>query len=74
MELTNDSLTILALSDADRTFLTACGVKVPSDAAWPIDEDECNEKLTYDEAIALMGKAMKRQRAISDATGFSEAQ
>ncbi len=52
MGLTSDGLTVLALTDADRAFLAACGVEIPSDTAWPIDGDECNETLTDGECSA----------------------
>lgn len=38
-------LDVLALSDADRAFLTACGVQIPADCAWPLDGDERNERV-----------------------------
>ena len=60
-------MNILELNDGDRRFLQSVGIQVPDDAAWPLDDD----KLTYDEALAVLGRAMEKQRA-TDATGFAE--
>ena len=65
MELTSDGLTVLALTDADRAFLTACGVEIPSDAAWPIDGDECNEALTSDGECSACSDLRSQQRLLA---------
>jgi hypothetical protein len=52
-------MTSLELNDSDRRFLESVGIQVPEDAAWPLDE----EKLTYDEALAVLDRAMKRKEA-----------
>lgn len=59
---------VLELSDSDRRFLQSVGIQVPEDAAWPLSD----EKLTYEEALAVLGRAMKRKQRETDATGFTE--
>jgi hypothetical protein len=59
---------ILELNDSDRRFLQSVGIQVPEDAAWPLDDKE----LTYDEALAVLGRAMKRKHRETDASGFAE--
>lgn len=58
---------VLELNDADRRFLQSVGIQVPEDAVWPLDDD----KLTYGEALAVLVRAMEKQRE-TDATGFAE--
>ena len=59
---------VLELNDSDRRFLQSVGIQVPEDAAWPLSD----EKLTYDEALAVLGRAMKRKQRETDASGFAE--
>jgi hypothetical protein len=63
-----DRMDVLELNDADRRFLRSVGIQVPEDAAWPIDD----EKLTYDQALAVLGRAMKQKHRETDATGFAD--
>ncbi|SRR5712691_7073567 len=65
MELTSDGPTVLALTDADRAFLAACGVEIPSDAAWPIDGDEYNETLTSDGECSACSDLRSQQRLLA---------
>lgn len=59
---------VLELSDSDRRFLQSVGIQVPEDAARPLDD----EKLTYDEALAVLERSMKRKQGETDASGFTE--
>ena len=64
---------ILELNDADRRFLQSVGIQVPEDAVWPLSD----EKLTYNEALAVLDRSMKRKQrdqpgAVDDASGFAE--
>ncbi len=52
-------LDVLALNDFDRRFMAACGVEVPSDAAWPLDGDERDER--KDVLILSSPKPTKRR-------------
>ena len=63
-----NSLDVLELNDSDRRFLQSVGIQVPEDAAWPLDD----EKLTYDEALAVLERSMKRKQGETDATGFAD--
>jgi hypothetical protein len=57
--LKEETMDVLELNDADRRFLQSVGIQVPEDAAWPLDD----EKLTYDEALAVLDRAMKQKEA-----------
>lgn len=50
---------VLELNDADRKFLGSVGIQVPEDAAWPLSD----EKLSYDDALAVIDRAMKQKEA-----------
>ena len=52
------AMDILELNDSDRSFLQSVGIQVPEDAVWPLDD----EKLTYDEALVVLDRAMEKQR------------
>lgn len=62
------SLDVLELNDSDRRFLQSVGIQVPDNSAWPLDD----EKLTYDEALAVLDRSMKQKQRETDATGFTE--
>lgn len=53
----NEASSILCLNDVDREFFRQCGIGV-EDAAWPLDD----EKLTYDEALVVLDRSMKRKQ------------
>lgn len=59
LEREENKASALCLNDVDREFFRQCGIAV-EDAAWPLEEND--EKLTYDEALAVLDRSMKRKR------------
>ncbi len=64
---------VLELSDWDRALLRAIAIQVPDDAQWELDGGVLSdEKLTYDEALAVLDRAIKQKQRETDATGFAD--